>query len=99
MLRGQQINVYTDHKNLTRDGLSLASDRVAQLRILLDKYAPEIIYIKGIHNTVADAISRLDYDPKLNTTNEYKHATHVTSTKVVSNHKWMMFSKILVMFH
>ena len=36
---------------------------------------------------------RLDYDPKLNTTNEYNHATHVKSTKVVSNHKWMMFSK------
>ena len=54
---GQQINVYTDHKNLTRDGLGLTSDRVARWRILLEEYAPEIIYIKGIHNTVADAIS------------------------------------------
>jgi hypothetical protein len=66
MLWGQRINVYTDHKNLTRDGLGLTSDRVARWRILLEEYAPEIIYIKGIHNTVADAISRLDYDPKLN---------------------------------
>ncbi len=64
MLWGQRINVYTDHKNLTRDGLGLTSDRVARWRILLEEYAPEIIYIKGIHNTVADAISRLDYDPK-----------------------------------
>ncbi len=65
MLWGQQINVYTDHKNLTstRDGLGLTSDRVTRWRILLEEYAPEIIYIKGIHNTVADAISRLDYDP------------------------------------
>ena len=31
--------------------------------------------------------------PKLNTTNEYNHATHVMSTKVESNQKWMMFSK------
>jgi len=84
-LCGQWINVYTNHKNLTRDGLSLASDRVARWRILLDEYAPEIIYMKGIHITVADAISRLDYDPKLNTTNEYNHATHVKSTKVLSN--------------
>jgi len=61
--------------------------------ILLEEYAPEIIYIKVIHNTVADAISRLDYDPKLNMTNEYNHAMHVNSTKVVSNQKWMMFSK------
>jgi hypothetical protein len=93
MLWGQRINVYTDHKNLKREGLSLASDRVARWRILLEEYAPEIIYIKGIHNTVADAISRLDYDPKLNTTNEYNHATHVKSTKVLSNQKWIMFSK------
>jgi hypothetical protein len=93
MLWGQRINVYTDHKNLRRDSLGLTSNRVARWRILLEEYAPKIIYIKGIHNTVADAISRLDYDPKLNTTNEYNHATHVMSTKVESNQRWMMFSK------
>ena len=71
----------------------MTSDRVAHRQILLEEYVPEIIYIQRIHNTVADAISRLDYNPKLNTTNEYNHATHVKSTKVVSNHKWMMFSK------
>jgi hypothetical protein len=57
ILWGQRINVYTKHTNLTRDGLGLTSDRVARWRILLEEYAPEIIYIKGIHNTVADAIS------------------------------------------
>jgi len=30
---GQRINVYTDHKNLTRDGLSLTSDRVTRWRL------------------------------------------------------------------
>ncbi len=45
MLWGQRINVYTNHKNLTRDGLGLTSDRVTRWRILLEKYAPEIIYI------------------------------------------------------
>ncbi len=82
MLWGQQINVYTDHKNLRRDGLGLTSDRVTRWMILLEDYASEIIYIKGIHNTVADAISRLDYDPKLNSTNEYNHAMHVMSTNM-----------------
>ncbi len=43
-------------------------------QLLLEEYVPKIIYIKGIHNTVADAISRLEYDPKLNKTNEYTHA-------------------------
>ncbi len=74
MLWGQDIKVYTDHKNLTRDALRLTSDRVYHWWLLLEEYAPEIIYIKEIHNTVEDAISRLEYDPKLNKTNEYTHA-------------------------
>jgi hypothetical protein len=40
----------------------------------LEEYVPKVIYIKGIQNTVADAISQLEYDPKLNKTNEYTHA-------------------------
>jgi len=99
MLWGQRINVYTNHRNLTRDGLGLTSNRVARWQMLLEEYAPEIIYIKGIHNTVADAISQLDYDPKLNTTNEYNHAMHVKSTKVASNHHLMMFSKFWSCFN
>jgi hypothetical protein len=57
MMWGQQIKVYTDHKNLTRDVVGLTSDRVYQWRLLLEEFTAEIIYIKGIHNTVADAIS------------------------------------------
>ncbi len=70
MLWGQIIKVCTDHKNLTRDALGLTSDRVHRWRLLLEEYAPGIVYIKGIHNTIADAISQLEYDPKLNSTNE-----------------------------
>jgi hypothetical protein len=66
MLWGQQIKVYTDHKNLIRDALGLTSNRVYQWRLLLWEYAPEIVYIKGIHNTVADAIFRLEYKPEIN---------------------------------
>jgi hypothetical protein len=69
MLWGQDIKVYTDHKNLTRDALGLTSDRVNRWRLLLEEYAPKIVYIKGIQNTAADAILRLEYDPKLNKTN------------------------------
>ena len=75
MLWGQPIKVFTDHKNLTRDALGLTSDRVYRWRLLLEEYAPDIVYIKGVHNTVADAISRLEYNPALNPTNEYTHAT------------------------
>jgi hypothetical protein len=61
-------------QNLTRDVLGLTSDRVYRWQLLLEEYAPEIIYIKGTHNTVADTNLQLEYDPMLNTTNEYTHA-------------------------
>jgi hypothetical protein len=57
MLWGQTVQVYTDHKNLTQDPLGLTSDRVYCWGLLLEEFDPEIVYIKGIHNTVADAIS------------------------------------------
>ena len=63
MLWGQKIKIYTDHKNLIQDALGLNSDRVYRWRLLLEEYGPEIVHIKGIHNTVADALSRLDYGP------------------------------------
>ncbi len=63
MLWGQRIVVYTDHENLMRDALGFNSDRVYRWRLLIEEYGPEIKYIKGIHNTVADALSRLDYGP------------------------------------
>jgi hypothetical protein len=63
MLWGQPKTVFTDHKNLMRDTLGLALDKVYQWRLLLEEYGPKIVYIKGIHKTVADAISWLEYDP------------------------------------
>jgi len=55
--------VYTDHKNLMQDALGLTSHRVYCWRLLLKEYGPTIVYIRGIRNTVADVISRLDYGP------------------------------------
>ena len=63
MLWGQRIKIYTDHQNLVRDALGMTSDRVYRWRLILEEYGPKIVYIKGIHNTVADAISRLDFLP------------------------------------
>ncbi len=56
MLWGQNIKVFTDHANLTRDALGLTLDRVYRWRLLLEEYGPKIVYIKGTHNTIADAV-------------------------------------------
>ncbi len=77
MLWGQQIKVFTDHTNLMRDALGLTLDRVYPWRLLLEDYGPEIIYIKGIHNTVADAVLWLEYDPSVNKTAESFHTMKV----------------------
>ena len=63
LLWGQRMKVFTEHKNLIQDALKLTSDRVYQWRLLLEEFGPKIMHIKGIHNTVADAISRLDFGP------------------------------------
>ncbi len=69
MLWGQKIKVFTDHKNLIRDALGLTFNRVYWRRLLLEEYAPEIVYIKGIHSTVADSISQLEYNPEVSFAN------------------------------
>jgi hypothetical protein len=54
---------------------------VYRQRLLLEEYGPEIVYIKGIHNTVADAILRLEYDPSVNKTAESYLMTKVKETQ------------------
>ena len=58
ILLGQQIKVYTDHKNLTYQTLN--TERVMRWRLILEEYNPEFICIQGSKNIVADVSSRLD---------------------------------------
>ena len=55
----QKINIFTDHKNLVHESELKTSQRVMRWRLLLEEYGPEIVYIKGHKNVVADALSRL----------------------------------------
>ncbi len=90
------IKVYTDHKNLTRDALGWTSDRVYHWQLLLEEFAPKIVYIKGIHNLVADAISWLDYNPEFNLTSKfnYNYSTFGVPAKGETIVKWKTFSKL-----
>ncbi len=57
----------------------------------MEAYALKIVNIKVIHDTVADAISQLDFIPKLNTTNEYTHATLGVEPEELSAQRWKLF--------
>ena len=57
ILLGQQIVVHTDHANLTYKHFN--SDRVMRWRLFIEEYSPDLQYIKGENNVVADALSRL----------------------------------------
>ena len=85
------FEIYSD---LTRDELGLTSNRVYQWRLLLEEFSPEIVCIKEIHNTVADAISWLEYNPEVNLTNEQSFANIAESTPM-DVQRWKGFSALL----
>ena len=58
ILLGHKIVVHTDHQNLTYKNFN--TERVMRWRLILEEYGPELRYIKGEHNIVADALSRLE---------------------------------------
>ncbi len=94
MLWGQIIKVYTDHKNLTCDALGLTSDKVHHWKLLLEEFAPEIVCIKGIQNSVADAIPWLDYDSEVNPTSKFYYSTLSVPAKGETTVKWKTSSKL-----
>ena len=58
ILLGHQITVYTDHKNLTYKHFN--TERVMLWRLILEEFGPELKYIKGENNIVANALSCLE---------------------------------------
>jgi hypothetical protein len=60
---------------------------------LLEKEGPKIVYIKGIHITVADTVLQLEYDPSVNQTAESFHMTKVRNRKGRQKQNWMTVSK------
>jgi len=54
-LLGQEIEVFTDHKNLVHKHFN--TERVVRWRLLLEEFGPKLTYVKGSNNIVADALS------------------------------------------
>ena len=61
ILYGAEIVVQTDHQNLTQRDLK--SPRLLHWRLLIEEFAPKLVYIKGETNIVADNLSRLPLVP------------------------------------
>jgi len=57
ILQGGVLNVYTDHKNLTFNTLSV--QRVLRWRLFMDEFDLTLHYIEGKKNVLADCFSRL----------------------------------------
>ena len=58
ILLGHKIVVHTDHKNLVYKNFN--TERVMRWRLVIEEFGPELNYIKGENNIVADALSRLN---------------------------------------
>jgi hypothetical protein len=56
ILLGHIIKIYTDHKNLTFANFN--TDCVHHWRLIVEEYEPEIVYLPGVHNIVANFLSR-----------------------------------------
>ena len=56
ILLGQRLVVHTDHKNLVYKTFN--TERVMRWRLILEEFGPELNYIKGENNIVADVLSR-----------------------------------------
>jgi hypothetical protein len=61
ILLGQKIKIHTDHENLTYKNFN--SDRVMRWRFYIEEYSPELQYIKGNHNVVADGLTKIQAPP------------------------------------
>ena len=57
MLLGAEINIYTDHNNLTFANFN--AKRVLRWRCFVEEYAPKGFYLQEMLNGLADAFSRL----------------------------------------
>ena len=57
---GKKLIVHTDHNNFACKNFN--TDKILIQRLILREYGPDIEYIKGEKNIVADALSRFPFN-------------------------------------
>ncbi len=82
MLLGAELHIHTDHKNILRVGDS-SQQRLCWISYVYE-YGPELHYVEGLHNVIADIISRL-LRSNVSSPLAGKKATYVDSNSVSGN--------------
>jgi len=101
MLLGHKLKIYTDHKNLFNLTTVSKSPRIQRWQWTIEEFGPDLEYINGPRNVVADALSRLDTEMSYSTYNsdafpelfenlDDKSLTiyYPLSTAVIAKHQW-----------
>ena len=71
----QQLNIYTDHKNLTYKNCN--TGRVLRWILIIEEYGLDIKYIPSKNNLAADALPQLPNNGNQETTHESMYLRHV----------------------
>ena len=54
ILKGQKIEVFTNHRNITYETIESASHRIHHLKSPMQEFGVNLLYIKGEANVVAN---------------------------------------------
>ena len=77
ILFGQELKIFTDHKNLVSPTLN--SERVMRWRLYIEEYSPDIEYLDGPSNLVADYLSRHEKQVQATQIEPFQDAVNPTS--------------------
>jgi len=92
ILLGNEIEVFSDHENLTRPTTSHASRRIIHWRWLCEEFGPNLKFIPGLKNAAADALSRLDFnESEQNTIPLRQEHRMILTAHSLSNYENMAF--------
>ena len=101
VLLGQQLKLYTNHKNLICKHLN--TNHVLRWRLIPEQYGPHIEYITGAKQIVADPLSRFPENGNQETTNKstytMENMLELYNTKELPYDRFTLSFKLIYCYH